>query len=66
MFAKKSVRIENKAFKEARITGGTVTYKCPICGGEAVENRYLHGEVYHRLGSDCKTCEMGVLNIIRS
>lgn len=47
---------ENKAFEEAGITEGTVTYTCPICGGEAVVSRYLFNGSYHGLGSGCKTC----------
>lgn len=47
---------ENKAFENAGINEGTVTYTCPICGGEAVANRYLHEGSLHGLGSGCKTC----------
>lgn len=47
---------ENKAFEEAGITEGIVTYTCPICGGQAVANRYLFDGSQHGLGSGCKTC----------
>lgn len=46
-----------KAFDDARITEGTITYICPICGGQAVANRYKYGGRYHLLGSGCKTCD---------
>ena len=47
---------ENKAFEQAGIDVGMVEYKCPICGGVAVTNRYLYDDRYHGLGSGCKTC----------
>lgn len=50
------LRAENKAFEDAGVTEGTVTYTCPLCGGEAVANRYLYDGSYHGLGSGCKTC----------
>jgi len=49
-------KAENKAFDDACITEGTVTYTCPMCGSEAVGNRYLYEESYHGLGSGCNTC----------
>ena len=51
------IMTEQKAFDDAGITEGTVTYTCPICGGQAVANRYKHGDRYHGLGSGCKTCD---------
>jgi hypothetical protein len=50
------IEAENKAFEDAGITEGTVTYTCPICGGEAIGNRYLYEGSYHGLGSGCKNC----------
>lgn len=47
---------EEKVFQDAGITEGTVTYTCPVCGGEAVANRYLYEGSLHGLGSGCKTC----------
>ncbi|OPJ63663.1 hypothetical protein [Clostridium chromiireducens] len=47
---------EQKAFEEAGISEGTVTYICPICNNEAVANRYSYGGSIHGLGSGCKTC----------
>lgn len=47
---------EQKAFDDAGITEGSVTYTCPICGDQAVANRYKYGDRYHGLGSGCKTC----------
>lgn len=52
----KSILAEQKAFEDAGIKEGTVTYTCPICGGEAVGNRYLYNGSYHGLGSGCKKC----------
>lgn len=52
------IMAESKAFEDAGITEGTVTYTCPRCGSEAVGNRYLHGGRYHGLGSGCKKCGM--------
>jgi|GEM_PF-3359942 len=49
-------KADNKAFEEAGITEGKVTYICPICGDEAVANRYSYGGSIHCLGSGCKTC----------
>lgn len=51
-----SLQAENKAFEDAGITEGTVTYICPICSGEAIGNRYLFNGSHHGLGSGCKTC----------
>ncbi|MDR3593564.1 hypothetical protein [Clostridium sp.] len=50
------LKAEIKAFEDAGITEGTVTYACPVCGGEAVASRYLYDGSYHGLGSGCKTC----------
>lgn len=47
---------ENKAFEDAGITEGTVTYTCPICSSEAIGSRYLYGGSHHGLGSGCKKC----------
>jgi len=52
----KSIQAENKAFEDAGITEGTVTYTCPICGDEAVGNRYLYEGSHHGLGSGCEKC----------
>lgn len=49
-------RAEEKAFEDAGVTEGTVTYMCPICGGEAVASRYSYGGRLHGLGSGCKIC----------
>jgi hypothetical protein len=47
---------EEEAFKKAGIDEGRVEYKCPICGGTAIANRYKSGGSYHGLGSGCPTC----------
>lgn len=52
-----SIKAEEEAFNKAGIEEGTVTYICPICGGEAVANRYMHGGRLHGMGSYCKGCE---------
>jgi predicted RNA-binding Zn-ribbon protein involved in translation (DUF1610 family) len=52
----KIIKAEDEAFEKAGIDEGTVTYICPICGGEAVANRYKFGDRYHGLGSGCRTC----------
>lgn len=52
----KRLKAEDEAFQRAGIDEGTVTYTCPICGGEAVANRYKYNGRYHGLGSGCKRC----------
>ena len=50
------IEAEEEAFKKAGIQEGRVEYKCPICGGTAIANRYIHDDRYHGLGSGCPTC----------
>jgi predicted RNA-binding Zn-ribbon protein involved in translation (DUF1610 family) len=50
------IEAEREAFEKAGIDEGTVEYKCPICGGTAIANRYRYGGSYHGLGSGCLTC----------
>jgi len=52
---------EKEAFEKAGITLGRVTFTCPLCGGEAVGNRYQHESLdgYCRVGgfgSGCTKC----------
>lgn len=50
------IEAENEAFENAEIEVGEVEFTCPICGGQAVGNRYWHGGRIHGLGSGCKGC----------
>lgn len=50
------IETENEAFKKAGIKEGRVKYKCPICGGVAIANRYTYGGRRGGLGSGCPKC----------
>lgn len=47
---------ENKAFEEKGIKTGRVEFVCPVCGGQAVGNRYEYNGRIHGLGSGCVKC----------
>jgi predicted RNA-binding Zn-ribbon protein involved in translation (DUF1610 family) len=54
----KFMMAENKAFKERGLETGRVEFVCPVCGGQAVGNRYEYNGRIHGLGSGCNKCSI--------
>lgn len=52
----KYIEAEKKAFEKEGLVVGKVYFTCPICGGEAVGNRYIYAGRVHGLGSGCTKC----------
>lgn len=52
----KFMKAENEAYEKAGQETGRVEFTCPLCGGQAIGNRYLYKGRIHGLGSGCTKC----------
>lgn len=59
------MKVVNESFKKVGLEFGEVTFKCPICGGEAWAARYnTPGNISHKVTvrSYCKKCGCSMMN----